>query len=120
MIDAGDFRLALPERLVEPCRNSSAREIVLGVRPQDVQVGSPPDSDGGVIVARFPPTSVPAEIYATEPLGDSTILDLKVGDKLLKAVVAASFEGDVGAKIGVQFPSDRIHLFHRKSGQAIR
>src|SRR5438876_9032601 len=35
MIDAGDFRLALPERLVEPCRNSSAREIVLGVRPQD-------------------------------------------------------------------------------------
>src|SRR5438552_2056029 len=76
--------------------------------------------DGGVIVARFPPTSVPAEIYATEPLGDSTILDLKVGDKLLKAVVAASFEGDVGAKIGVQFPSDRIHLFHRKSGQAIR
>ena len=79
-----------------------------------------PDSDGGVIVARFPPTSVPAEIYATEPLGDSTILDLKVGDKLLKAVVAASFEGDVGAKIGVQFPSDRIHLFHRKSGQAIR
>jgi multiple sugar transport system ATP-binding protein len=120
MIDAGEFRLPLPDRFLEPCRNSQAHEMVLGVRPHDVQVGSPPESDGGVIVSRFPASSVPAEIYATEPLGDSTILDLKVGDKLLKAVVSATFDGDVGAKIGVHFPSDRIHLFHRKSGQAIR
>jgi ABC-type sugar transport system ATPase subunit len=83
-------------------------------------VGSSPEDDGGVILSRFPASSVPAEIYATEPLGDSTILDLKVGDKLLKAVVGATFEGEVGAKIGVQFPGDRIHLFHRKSGKAIR
>src|SRR5437773_872040 len=71
-------------------------------------------------VGRFPSSSVPAEIYTTEPLGDSTILDLKVGDKLLKALVGASFEGDAGTKVVVRFPPERVHLFDRSSGLVIR
>jgi len=73
-----------------------------------------------VVVYRFPSTSVPAEIYTTEPLGDSTILDLKVGETLLKAVVGATFAGDTGSKVELHFPPDRIHLFERGSGHAIR
>src|SRR5438093_4196080 len=121
ILDAGDFRLPLPERFAGPCEKASAAELVLGIRPQDlgVSVGTSTEADGEV-VSRFPSASVPAEIYTTEPLGDSTILDLKIGDTLLKALVGATFEGDTGSKVLVQFPPDRLHLFDRSSGDAIR
>jgi len=72
-----------------------------------------------VVMYRFPSSSVPAEVYTTVPLGDATILHLKVGDKLLKALVAATFEGDAGTKVVIGFPPDRMHLFDRGSGRAI-
>jgi len=45
---------------------------------------------------------------------------LKIGETLLKALVGATFEGDTGSKVLVQFPPDRLHLFDRSSGDAIR
>jgi multiple sugar transport system ATP-binding protein len=121
MLDAGDFQIPIPEHLTELVRKGSTQQVVLAVRPQDLNVtpGGEPESDG-VILHRFPPSSVPAEIYTTEPLGDSTILDLKVGATLLKALVGAKFEGDEGQKVVVRIPPDRVHLFDRGSGLAIR
>ena len=120
-LDAGDFRIPVPEHLSECVQRTSAQEVILGVRPQDLSVsaGAGTDADG-VVLYRFPSSSVPAEIYTTEPLGDSTILDLKVGDKLLKALVGANFEGDAGTKVVVRFPPERVHLFDRSSGLVIR
>lgn len=119
-LDAGDFRLPVPEQFAEPLKQASTTEVVLGIRPQDLGVTLGEEAEErGVVVYRFPSSSVPAEIYTTEPLGDSTILDLKVGDKLLKALVGATFEGDAGAKVTIRFPSGRIHLFERHSGRAI-
>jgi len=62
---------------------------------------------------------IAAEIYTTEPLGDSTILDLKVGDKLIKAVAGSTFEGDAGSTVWIRFAPERIHLFDRTTGRAI-
>lgn len=119
-LDAGDFRLPVPEHLSGPLRDTSAAKVVLGIRPQDVGVSpSAAAESSGTVVYRFPSSSVPAEIYTTEPLGDSTILDLKVGDKLLKALVGAAFEGDAGTQVVIRFPPDRIYLFDRQSGRAI-
>ena len=119
-LDAGDFHIPIPEQLVGPLQESSADGVFLGIRPQDLHVSHEgvPDASG-VVVYRFPSSSVPAEVYTTEPLGDATILDLKVGDKLLKALVAATFEGDAGTKVVIGFPPERIHLFDRGSGRAI-
>ena len=119
-LDAGDFRIPVPEQFATPLSQSSTDGVILGIRPQDLHVSHEgvPDASG-VVVYRFPSSSVPAEVYTTEPLGDATILDLKVGDKLLKALVAATFEGDAGTKVVIGFPPDRIHLFERASGRAI-
>jgi len=106
---------------VPSLKQASTQQLVLGIRPQDLRVNATPPSEAdGVILYRFPSPSVPAEIYTTEPLGDSTILDLKIGETLLKALVGATFEGDTGSKVLVQFPPDRLHLFDRRSGDAIR
>jgi multiple sugar transport system ATP-binding protein len=120
-LDAGDFRIPVPTQFTGPLQRSSAEKVTLGIRPQDVAV-APGDSSGtsGEVLQRFPSSSVPAEIYTTEPLGDSTILDLKVGDRLLKALVGATFEGDAGTRVVIRFPPERIHLFDRASGLAIR
>jgi len=120
-LDAGDFRIPVPAHLAECLGRDSTQEVVLGVRPQDLSVSPDGGQEAdGVVLYRFPPSSVPAEIYTTEPLGDSTILDLKVGGTLLKALVAATFEGDAGAKVVVRFPPGRVHLFNRTSGLVMR
>src|SRR6266702_3563039 len=121
VLDAGSFRIPVPDQFLGPLKQSASEKLVLGLRPQDLKVNpTPPTEADGVVVHRFPSTSVPAEIYTTEPLGDSTILGLKVGEKILKAVVGATFAGDTGAKVELHFPPDRIHLFDRGSGHAIR
>jgi len=121
ILDAGSFQIPVPERFVPSLKQESTQQFVLGIRPQDLRVNTTPPSEAdGVILYRFPSPSVPAEIYTTEPLGDSTILDLKIGETLLKALVGATFEGDTGSKVLVQFPPDRLHLFDRSSGDAIR
>src|SRR5437867_9184015 len=121
ILDAGSFQIPVPERFVPSLKQESTQQFVLGIRPQDLRVNTTPPSEAdGVILYRFPSPSVPAEIYTTEPLGDSTILDLKIGETLLKALVGATFEGDTGSKVLVQFTPDRLHLFDRSSGDAIR
>src|SRR3989449_5385637 len=121
LLDAASFHIPVPERFVPSLKQASTQQFVLGIRPQDLRVNTTPPSEAdGVILYRFPSPSVPAEIYTTEPLGDSTILDLKIGETLLKALVGATFEGDTGSKVLVQFPPDRLHLFDRSSGDAIR
>src|SRR5467141_3766700 len=94
VLDAGSFRIPVPDRFLEPLKKTASEKLVLGIRPQDLRVNpTPPTEADGVVVYRFPSTSVPAEIYTTEPLGDSTILDLKVGETLLKAVVVGDLRG---------------------------
>src|SRR5947208_16390705 len=76
ILDAGSFQIPVPERFVPSLKQESTQQFVLGIRPQDLRVNTTPPSEAdGVILYRFPSPSVPAEIYTTEPLGDSTILD---------------------------------------------
>jgi len=110
LLDAADFSVPLPDQFAEACGRNSTTKLVLGVRPQDIRVSTVEPAETGCI---------PAEIYTTEPLGDSTILDVKVGDKLLKAMAAAAFEGDAGLKVWIRFVAERTHLFDRSSGEAI-
>src|SRR6266566_2859391 len=119
-LDAGEFQIPVPNQFVGPLKRTSCERVLLGIRPQDLMVsaGDSPGTEGEVL-QRFPSSSVPAEIYTTEPLGDATILDLKVGAMLLKALVGATFEGDAGTQVVIRFPPERIHLFDRTSGRAI-
>jgi len=109
-LDAADFHIDVPSQFADTLPASSGGPLVLGIRPQDIRVSPTAPADAGCIAA---------EIYTTEPLGDSTILDLKVGDKLIKAVAGSTFEGDAGATVWIRFAPERIHLFDRTTGRAI-
>ncbi len=110
VLDAKEFKYRLPKNLVEAAKNASSNALVLGVRPQDVQVFKNPKSKTSLIEAK---------LHTIEPLGDMTILNLEVGDYLVKAIVRHDFEVDDVDKLWVKFPVDKIYLFDRNTGKAI-
>ena len=109
-VETVDFAYPLPELLLKMARGASSSELVLGIRPQDVLVSREPTSPSGAIEA---------EIFTTEPLGDSTILDLKIGETRMKAVVSPDFRGEMGSRVWTRFRPDRVYVFDKKTGTAM-
>ncbi len=107
--DAGVLQYLLTDDLAAVAGRSSSDALVLGIRPQDVQVSLQSSNE----------PSVQTETFATEPLGDQTILDLKVGETLVKAVVVPDFPADMGTEVWISFPARKVHLFDKKTGKAL-
>jgi len=109
-LENADLSYPLSERLLVVARGCPSGEIVLGVRPQDVVVSQDERSDQNAIEA---------EVFTVEPLGDSTILDLKIGETRMKAVTSPDFPEEMGGKVWARFRADRVYLFDKKSGDAV-
>ncbi len=108
-LDAGEFKYPLPKDLAEAlARTSTSNELILGVRPQHVKVYKQRKAEIGLIKAY---------LYTTEPLGEMMILDLKVGDNLVKAIVNPDFE--VAEELWIEFPIDKVYLFDKKTGKSL-
>jgi multiple sugar transport system ATP-binding protein len=84
------------------------RELMLGIRPEDVTVTPVPQAD-----------SIPGWVYVTEPLGRETLLSLKVGEFLVKAVAAPPCRVTINDRVWIQFRPDALHLFDAHSARAI-
>ncbi|MFO1039477.1 MAG: ABC transporter ATP-binding protein [Geminicoccaceae bacterium] len=88
--------------------NASAPKTVVGLRPEDCRVT--PSTEGRVA----------ARVYATELIGDHTLITCQLGETTLtvKADKGASYPMD--APIGITFPDRAIFLFDAASGARIR
>ncbi len=82
-------------------------EVLLGVRPENVGVGS--ETDGGL----------PAEVYVAEALGNETLVRLQLGGQELVARADASYEPAVGTRVWVRPDLRRAHLFDAASEERI-
>ncbi|RLG87835.1 MAG: sugar ABC transporter ATP-binding protein [Thermoprotei archaeon] len=78
--------------------------VIVGIRPEDIIVGNG-DLEG--------------EIYAIEPLGRELLIDIRVGDQLIRALTSPSFRGIAGERIRFTFNYDKIHIFRKDTGKAI-
>jgi len=91
------------QTLINTIRESgSAENLVLGIRPEDVKIHTRPDAGD----------LVQAEVYVTEPLGNETIVDVKMGENVIKVLSEADFAVGSGQKIWLKINSMKIHLFH--------
>ena len=79
-------------------------EVVLGIRPEDVQVDLAPAAD-----------AVPAKVYISEVLGKETLLTLICGDLYVKAIVGAMVRMEIGAPVWMSFPVAGLRVFDGKS-----
>jgi multiple sugar transport system ATP-binding protein len=110
VLDAKEFKYQLPKDVAEATKAATSEEIILGIRPQDIQVYKAAKAKDGCCWAN---------LYTTEPLGDTMILDLKVGDYFVKAVVSPDFKFEKVDKLWIKFPVDKIYLFDKKTGKAL-
>ena len=81
---------------------------VLGVRPEDCSVVAPAKG------------AIKGEIYATELIGDHTLVTLKAGSDLLTVKAAKDFTARLGEKAGVAFSTGHLYVFDESNGQRVR
>jgi multiple sugar transport system ATP-binding protein len=103
-IEAGKATVGGQEMMLPQLAPAGTRDVVLGVRPSDVLLG-----DSGAA----------ATVSMCEVLGEDVILDLMVGDQLVRAKVASTRRLAEGAKTKVRFDSAGLHVFDGDSGQRI-
>ncbi len=110
ILDAGSFKYQTPADLSEVLRRNAAdSEVHLGIRPEDFVLSLTKTND----------SIFEAEVYVVEPLGASTVVDIKVGSDIIKTVVQGEYRTPTGTKIWVGFPADKLHVFAGKSGKLI-
>lgn len=92
----GDFRIPLPDGFVPP------PEIVLGIRPEDVQIAKPDDR-----------SVVRGKVYLVENLGMSNLLSVRVGgsEYTIRALLPADYDWG-GENVTLALPLHRIHWFN--------
>jgi multiple sugar transport system ATP-binding protein len=63
--------------------------------------------------------SLAGEVYVVEPLGNETLVAIKVGDDLFNVRVAAGYDAPIGTRCGVQPTAGHLHLFDPQSEASI-
>ena len=81
-----------------------AREVILGIRPSDLAIGG---------------EGLPASVSLCELLGEDLIVDLSVGELLLRAKIAGRRRIAEGGQVHVSFASRALHAFDPASGMRI-
>jgi multiple sugar transport system ATP-binding protein len=101
-IDVSGARIAIPETR-EAALNGS---FVLGARPEHIRFDEKSKFRG--------------EIFGTEYLGTTQIVTVDIGQGRIKARVPASVKVTTGEPVGLTFMGDKLSVFNKVSGQAIR
>jgi multiple sugar transport system ATP-binding protein len=84
------------------------RPALLGVRSEDLSLDVRDES-----------AALGGKVYAVEPLGDRTLVDVEIGDQriVIKAAPTASLE--IGEQVRASVDLDRVHLFDADTESAI-
>jgi ABC-type sugar transport system ATPase subunit len=87
--------------LVKAFESAPARpSIKLGVRPEDITF----EREGAE-------HTIPAEIYVVEPLGNEKVIDVKMGEEIIKVLAEPDFPGRPGDKVRLGMNRGRLHFF---------
>ncbi|MBW4700472.1 ABC transporter ATP-binding protein [Micromonospora sp. RL09-050-HVF-A] len=83
------------------------RPLLLGLRAEDLSV------------ERRASATLPGELYGLEPLGDRTVVDVRVGAQILKVKSRPTITGTPGEQVLVAVDLDRAHLFDAGTGLSL-
>jgi len=109
-IETSAFKFKLPKMFKEKIKaDASGSELILGIRPEHIQLFKKKCSTDAIEV----------EVYLVEPAGSEIIVDLSVGENIIKAKSTPEFKAEVGEKLWITFDESKIHVFDRKTEKAI-
>lgn len=95
----------------------AANIVEVGVRPEDIAV-----------VEAGRPGALNGEVYVVEPMGNETLVDVRVGDERLTLRASRGFTASIGSAVGVTFDAadacffdstgvTRVHRARNKGGE---
>ncbi|NWF69729.1 MAG: ABC transporter ATP-binding protein [Chloroflexi bacterium] len=102
------WHMVLAGDALERLSKGSGLRYVFGVRAEDVQVTREANHE-----------TIAGKVYVTEPLGDRTLLDIQLGETMMKVKVPATFVTHPGETLHLRFDAQRFHLFDQQSGETI-
>ncbi|NPA97473.1 MAG: ABC transporter ATP-binding protein [Crenarchaeota archaeon] len=104
------FSIELPKELGEYLREKvgDRAELDLGVRPEHIRISTSEE-----------PNAIPATVYIVEPLGTETIVNVKVGETLVKIKVIGEALFEPSTRVWLVFDINKIHLFDTKTEEAV-
>jgi multiple sugar transport system ATP-binding protein len=95
----GEARLPLgPERYAKAAEHGAN---AIGVRPEDLELVAP-----GADAA-----ALPGEVYVVEPMGNETLVDVRLGDQRVMVRAPRSFDAAIGTTIGVRVTPESACFF---------
>lgn len=108
-LDAGVFRLDVTGFTDVIEKEKSNSELVFGVRPEDVKISDEPISE----------ESIKASVDLLEPSGPSIIIRLEADGLYMRSVKPSTFKVSPGEEKWIDFDRDKIHIFDKKTEEAI-
>jgi len=109
---AGNTGLAIdvPAEIGARLAPYAGRDVILGVRPEDLEVANGSDPPG---------LCFEAMVEVVERLGAESLLDLQVGGQTMVAAVEPNIRAKRGDKLRFALRPDRLHFFDTNSEAAI-
>jgi multiple sugar transport system ATP-binding protein len=113
VVDTNKFALDIPEDRADVYRQHLGKDVVLGVRPEDIHDPdfAPPDISSQL---------VEAEVDVTELMGDEVVVYLTKDDLEFLGRFDPRTDAKVGKTMSAAFNMDRMHVFDKVTEQAIR
>lgn len=108
VLEAPSLECPVPVRYGDVLRNHGPDNLILGIRPEDLEV----------IVGPEPGQTV-AEVYVTEPMGKETLVTLQLGGTMVKAIAPPQIDLEIGDSVGVVFAEEGVRLFDEGTEQAL-
>ena len=114
LLDTGDFKVHLPESRAELLAPYVGREVVFGIRPQDIfdRTIAPPNVAAQNNLIR-------ASVDVIERWGQSRPLFLNAGRQSFVAEVDAETRAKEGAPLDVLLDTENAHIFDKDTELAI-
>ncbi len=97
-----NYEIPLPHKLLTLI--DGQRELVAGIRPEDIHIGG---------------EGIEVDIYVIEPLGKESLLTLKKGDHIFRALTLEKEDYKMGDKVKVSFHPDKLHIFYKDTGERV-
>lgn len=109
VVEHPEFRLSIPP--VDGLESAATGDAILGVRPEDLSLAEEgkPEMRGGIS----------ATVMVTEPLGDSLLLECRIGDDTVRVQSEPREAIDRGDTVELAYDPDRLHLFDSETGATL-
>ena len=105
----GSFQTDISSHVSQIKKCLTGDKAAIGFHPEDITMSR----------SKIAGQTIDAEVYAIEFLGYEKILDLKVNDILVRALVPSDFEVNIGSPIAFSIPSDKVTVFDLKTEENI-